>query len=61
MRGKLQKALRLGQFGGERVCFRVPFGADNNHTRAILYFQTPDGTVWFGAKRVRHAQQSGQK
>jgi len=56
MRGKLQKALRLGQFGGERVCFRVPFGADNNHACAILYFQTPDGTVWFGAKRVRHAQ-----
>ena len=56
MRGEFQKTLRLGQFGGEGVRLGVPLSTDNDHSRAILHFQTPDSAVWFGAKRVRHAQ-----
>jgi hypothetical protein len=56
MRGEFQKTLRLGQFGGQRVRLGVPFSTNNDYPRAILHFQTPDSAVWFGAKRVRHAQ-----
>jgi len=55
MRGKLQKALRSDSFGGERVCFRVP-SARTTITPAQFSTSAPDGTVWFSAKRVRHAQ-----
>lgn len=61
MGGKFQKAFCLGQFLGEGVSFREPFGAHDDHSRAILHLHTPDGAVRFAAKRVCHAQEGSQK
>ena len=61
MGGKFQKAFCVGEFWGEGVCFREPFGAHDDHPRAILHLDTPDGAVSFAAKRVGHTQEGDQK